>query len=281
MKQYSRIIVIGDGWGAVAVMKGLRNFSLPVYVVSNDDDVLQLASYIAEPDLTLYENELMLFSGYKPIVANSVLEKNCCINIHYSLLPAYRGLHSTVWAILNDEDYLGATIHIMNEYIDDGPILYQYKVANNRVSTSRQYMEMFNNKITEVVADVLTRYLDGSIVPQKQDKKQASWVGKRNEKDCMIDFSKPIVYQKAFFRALVEPYPLPYIIHKGNKYVVTKIGYHPSSVITHIGRILNIDNEGIWVKCADGYLVLKELRDSDNLVIPYSKFRIGQMVNDI
>lgn len=279
MKQYKRIIVFGEGWGAVAVMKGLRNFGLPVYVVSKDEDVLQLAEHTAAADLSVYDDELLLFAGYKPIVPNSVLEKNCCINIHYSLLPAYRGLHSTVWAILNDEDYLGATIHMMSEYIDDGDILYQYKVENDRVSTSRQYMELFNKKISEVVADVLIKFLDGSLVPQKQDKSKASWVGKRNEKDCMIDFSKPIIYQQAFFRALVEPYPLPYIIHKGNKYEVTKVDYHASSVNTHIGRILNIDNEGVWVKCADGYLLLQELRDVENKIVSTSVFKIGQYIN--
>lgn len=279
MNQYKRIIVFGDGWGAVAVMKGLRNFGLPVYVVSNDEDVMQLAEHTAAADLSVYDDELLLFAGYKPIVPNSVLEKNCCINIHYSLLPQYRGMHSTVWAILNDEPELGGTIHLMSQYIDDGDILYQFRVANDRTSTSRQYMETFNHIVEDNVADVLTRFIQGSLIPQKQDKSKASWVGKRNEKDCMIDFSKPIAYQKAFFRALVEPYPLPYVLHKGNKYEVTKVGYHPSSVKTHIGRILNIDNEGLWVKCANGYMVLQELRDVENQVVPVSVFRIGQYLN--
>ncbi len=279
MKEFKRIIVIGDGWGAIAALKGMKDFILPVYVVSNDEDVLAVAERTADADLSLYHDELLLFSGYKPIVPKEVLNTNCCINIHYSLLPQYRGLHSTVWAILNDEDFLGATIHLMTEYIDDGDILYQYKVENDRVKTSRQYMEIFNDKIKDVVADVIKRFIEGGLTPQKQDKSQASWVGKRNEKDCMIDCAKPIAYQKAFFRALVNPYPLPYIVHKEQKYVVTKVAYHPSSVQTHIGRILNIDNEGIWVKISDGYMIIKELCDENNVIVPYSKFRIGQYVN--
>jgi methionyl-tRNA formyltransferase len=279
MKEYKRIIVIGDGWGAVAVLKGLKNFILPVYVVSNDENVLAIAEQIADADLSLYHDELLLFAGYKPIVPKEVLNTNCCINIHYSLLPQYRGLHSTVWAILNNEDYLGATIHLMNVNIDDGPIIYQYKVANDRVKTSTQYMQLFNAHISECIGQVLCDFIDEKIFPQKQDKSQASWVGKRNEKDCMLDCTKPIAYQKAFFRALVSPYPLPYIIHKEQKYVVTKVSFHPSSVQTHIGRILNIDNEGIWVKIADGYMIIQELRDESNVIVPYSKFRIGQYIN--
>lgn len=276
MKEYKRIIVFGDGWGAVAVLKGLQNFALPVYVVSNDEDVIQLAEYTTDAELSVYDNELMLFAGYKPIVPNAVLEKNCCINIHYSLLPQYRGMHSTVWAILNDEPVLGWTIHLMNQFIDDGDIIYQFRVANDGASTSRQFMETFNHGVEENIADILTRFLQGSLIPQKQDKSKASWVGRRNEKDCIIDFSKPIAYQKAFFRALVKPYPLPYIINKGNKYEVTKVDFHPSSVVTHIGRILNIDNEGLWVKCADGYLILKELKNTDGDLVASTNFKIGQ-----
>lgn len=280
MRLFTKIIVIGDGWGAVAALKGLSKFRLPVYAISNDPDVLEIAPKQLHDDLANFTDDLLLFAGYKPIVPMAVLKRNTCLNIHYSLLPNYRGLHSTVWAILNDEDYLGATIHMMNENIDDGPIIYQYKVANDRVKTSAQYMKLFNTHISECIGQVLSDFIDEKIVPQKQDKSQASWVGKRNEKDCMIDSAKPIAYQKAFFRALVSPYPLPHIIHKEQKYVVTKVSFHPSPVQTHIGRILNIDNEGIWVKIADGYMILQELRNENNEIIPYSIFRIGQYINN-
>lgn len=279
MLSFNKIVVIGDGWGAVAAIKGLSKFRLPVYAISSDSEVLKCAPRQLHCTLEDFTNDLLLFAGYKPIVPASVLKRNACLNIHYSLLPNYRGLHSTVWAILNDEDYLGATIHIMNENIDDGPIVYQYKVANDRIKTSTEYMELFNAHITECINQVLSDFIDEKIKPQPQDKSQASWVGKRNEKDCMIDFAKPLSYQKTFFRALVAPYPLPYVMHKGSKYVVMKVKYHPSNVETHLGRILNIDIEGLWVKCADGYLVLQELRDEENQIVPLSVFRIGQYLN--
>ena len=105
-------------------------------------------------------------------------------------------------------------------------------------------------------------------------------MGRRTEKDCQIDFSKPIKYQKAFFRALVDPYPLPYFIHKGEKYVVIEVDFHPTCVETHIGRILNIDNEGLWVKCADGYVIIKAIIDTTGNDIDTNRFRIGQYLNN-
>lgn len=281
LKQYKRIILLGDGWGAIAVYKGLTDFCLPVFVQTNDEELRSMANREISYPLSQYSGELLLFAGYKPIVSKDVLRKNTCINIHYSLLPAYRGFHSTVWAILNDEPYLGATIHLMSPYIDDGPIIYQYKTENDFVSTSCDYMNMFNKKMTEVVSGVLSGYINGSIIPIEQDKSKASWVGKRDEKDCQIDFSKPISYQKAFFRALVSPYPLPYIVYKQTKYIVTKVAFHPSNVVTHIGRILNIDADGLWVKVLDGYMIIKEtLDESGNTIDVSGKFKIGQYLND-
>ena len=280
MQRFDKIIVVGDGWGAVAVLKGLEKFSLPVYVISSDPDVLSLSSKLIPSNLESLSGNLVLFAGYKPIVPTLVLQKNTCINIHYSLLPTYRGLHSTVWAILNNESHLGMTIHLMNEYIDDGPILYQYSIENDYKTNACEYMQLFNNHVTSVIGSVLLDFIQSKITPITQDKSKASWVGKRTEKDCQIDFSRPIKYQKAFFRALVAPYPLPYFIHKANKYIVSSVDYQPSNVETHIGRILNIDNEGIWVKCADGYIILKEIRDVEGSVVSYSNFRIGQYINN-
>lgn len=282
LKQYKRIILLGDGWGAIAVYKGLLDFFLPVFVQTDDEELRTMAKMEIMQPLSQYSDELLLFAGYKPIVPKEVLEKNTCINIHYSLLPAYRGFHSTVWAILNDEPYLGATIHLMSQYIDDGPIIYQYKVENDFKSTSCDYMNMLNKKMSEVISGVLSDYINGSVVPVEQDKNKASWVGKRNVKDCQIDFTKPISYQKAFFRALVSPYPLPYIVYKQTKYIVTEVAFHPSNVVTHIGRILNIDVDGLWVKVSDGYMIIKELIDEPgNIIDIRSKFKIGQYLNDI
>lgn len=281
LKQYKRIILLGDGWGAIAVYKGLSDFFLPVFVQTNDEELRSMANREISFPLSQYKGELLLFAGYKPIVPEEVLKKNICINIHYSLLPAYRGMHSTVWAILNDEPYFGATIHLMSPYIDDGPIIYQYKVENDFVSTSCDYMNMFNKKMTEVISGVLSDYINGNIIPAEQDKSKASWVGKRNEKDCQIDFTKPISYQKAFFRALVSPYPLPYIVYKHTKYIVTKVAFQQSNVVTHIGRILNIDSDGLWVQVFDGYMIIKGLLDeSGNTIDVSGKFKIGQYLND-
>ncbi|WP_294142919.1 formyltransferase family protein [uncultured Sanguibacteroides sp.] len=108
---------------------------------------------------------LLIFAGYKPVVSPEVLKENICINIHYSLLPAYRGVHSTAWAILNDESYLGLTIHEINEYIDAGPIIHQYQVKNDFVSTFCDYLEGFNQYIELNLGRICKEGINGLLTP--------------------------------------------------------------------------------------------------------------------
>lgn len=276
--KYKRIILIGDGWGAVSAFKSLKILPNPIAVLTDDEDILT-----EKPErirsLDGLKDELLIFAGYKPIVPLEILENNTCINIHYSLLPAYRGLHSTVWAILNDEPKLGLTVHLMDQYIDNGPIIYQYAVENDFVKTSCEYMELFNRHIEENLYKVIQDFIENKVTPITQDKSKASWVGKRRQIDCRIDFAKPICYQKAFFRALVKPYPLPYFEYKGNEYRVTEVDFHKSDISTHLERILNIDNEGIWIKIQDGYMIIKEIIDSQDKIVDLDRFKIGMFLN--
>lgn len=276
----NKIFLYGSGWGCQAAYDGLICGLIPIFVCSNDIVISRPVDHYIQDDLRCLSGELIIFAGYKPIVPEYVTSKNICVNIHYSLLPSYRGLHSTVWAILNDEPTLGLSIHLMNKYIDDGDVLYQYEVENDYASTSFQYMQMFNKHISECLFDCVMRYVSGDISPIKQDKRNASWVGKRNLKDCEIDFQKDIKYQKAFFRALVKPYPLPYFYYKQQRLIANKVDFQCSSISTHIGRVLNVDNDGVWVKIKDGYMIISEIIDTDGNIFNNDLIVIGSFLNE-
>ena len=260
------IYIAGEGWGNECATKGLcTKFEKIVHVEDHQ--------------LTDLKGETIVFAGYKPLVPRQVIADNDCINIHYSLLPKYRGLHATVWTILNDEDYVGFTIHQMTDFIDDGPIIYQYKLLNDRIKTCTEYIEIFNDYIAEHLGQIVNDYIQGKISLTENDKSQATWVGKRNHLDCRIDFNKDLHYLQCLFRALAAPYPLPYVVYNGEELSVIKVGFHFVNCDTHKGRILNIDNDGIWVKVKDGYMIIKELRDQNNNIVSFNRFRIGQYFN--
>ena len=56
------------------------------------------------------------------------LAKKGCINLHTALLPKYRGLMPTFWALKNNEKYTGVSVFFVDEGIDSGPIIVQKKI---------------------------------------------------------------------------------------------------------------------------------------------------------
>jgi len=269
---------VGEGWGAVAAIKSLKYF-FDIHYCSNDENVINelidLESSIRIYNLDEFNVHHIVFAGYTKIVDNDIILKHNIINIHYSLLPKYRGLHSTAWSIINNEKELGISIHLMNKFIDDGPILFQKAFENDFVSTASDYMLKMNKYIENNLGKILIKYFDGNITPVAQNKKNASWVGKRGEKHNKINFNQNNEFIKRLFRVLNPPYPFPHFYYKNEIYYVHKVEFFSSNIETDISRILNIDDDGVWVKSKDGYVIMKQIFDNKNLEIDLNFFTIG------
>ena len=279
--QKNRIGFLGEGWGAVAAVKSIQQY-FELECLSSDKNV---ANELKDNSIIItsiqdFTCEILICAGYKPIISSDLIQNHKIINVHYSLLPSYRGLHSTAWAIMNGEENLGLTIHMMNQFIDDGPILHQKAMVNDQVSSASYYMEKMNDYIQVNLGEIIVQYTQKKLVPYGQDKKKASWVGKRGKKHNLINFNESFEYCKRLFRVLKSPYPEPTIIYKGNLYHVSKVSYQSSSVVTDISRILNNDDEGVWVKSKDGYIILREIKTLDGKKVNKNIFKIGSYLND-
>ncbi|HNW91126.1 MAG TPA: formyltransferase family protein [Bacteroidales bacterium] len=277
------ICLAGDGWGAIAAYTSLIKLFRAVEIVSDDSKLLNMSrpEDIKRHHLNEVISEKIICAGYKKIIGPEILNQKEFINIHYSLLPKYRGFHSTVWAILNGEKKLGLTIHRMNQYIDDGPVIFQYETENDGVSTATWYMEHFNSWIADNLHGVLQKYFEGLILPQPQNKELATWVGKRSLEDCKIDFSQSHDFLQQFFRALTPPYPRPFIRINNHDEIlfVEQVSFIRRDVKTHTGRILNIDKEGIYVSSADGYVIIHKMIDSNGASYDDKKLKIGMFLD--
>jgi methionyl-tRNA formyltransferase len=164
----------------------------------------------------------------------------------------------------------------MNEFIDDGPILYQHKFENIG-QNSREVMEACNSHIAHKLSQILSDFINLKIIPIQQNRNEATWVCKRNFDDCIIDFDQTIDFQSLFFRALVEPYPLPRI--KTEKFCVEilKSELVESDFYMTNGRVVNIERNKVWIKIANGFLIVSEIRDciSKSCVDVNDIFKIG------
>jgi methionyl-tRNA formyltransferase len=262
---YPVITVAGDGWGAVAAVKSCLACGIVCEVLTGDPDVIALLPsqqgrvHQSLDDVT---TEIVVFAGFKPIVPKAFLQKHQCMNVHYSLLPEFRGLHSTVWAILMDAPRLGLTIHLMDEDIDNGDIIAQYAVTNDGLSSATWYMMHLNEWVEQHLGEVLLRFTAGSLASRPQDTTLATWVPRRKLEDCRLNFYHSFGYLQRMFRALTPPYPGPFVetAKHGRRWAVERIRLHPQPCVTFVGRVLNIDRDGgVWVCHPEGFVVLEGL----------------------
>jgi len=258
----SKIIFAGDNHGGIVALKSIQQHFDVIEVMTTDKNIISLL----RPTDTLITNfldsntKLVVCAGYHSIVTEEVLNKKIIINTHPSLLPKYRGMHGLAWGMLNFEEELGFTIHLMNKYIDDGDVLEQFTVRYTN-QTSQEIMEMFDNYVEQNLGRVVSQFLTKEIVPRKQDRSKATWVAKRNLNDCIVDFNKDNKYIERLFKVLVSPYPLPMIDINDKLFEIISYKLLEIKYETHIGRVLNIEDNDVYIKVKDGLLIINKLRE--------------------
>jgi phosphoribosylglycinamide formyltransferase 1 len=143
------VLVSGTGTN----LQALLDAGLPVVAVaSNRDDAPALARAGAVPtaafELRDYEDraardaamaewlleqgvQLVVLAGYMHLLTRAFLERfpDAVVNVHPSLLPAFPGAHAVEEQLAAGVDESGATVHLVDEGVDSGPILAQQRVA--------------------------------------------------------------------------------------------------------------------------------------------------------
>ncbi len=254
-------------------LKSIQKSFDRIYILDNGDKAV-LA--LKRPQDTLIKEfdeadcPYVFLGGHSPLIKKEALEKKTYINIHGALLPRFRGMHSIFWAIMNFEEEVGMTVHLVDEYMDSGDIIHQFRFAYKE-QPMREIFKMFYERIYNELDCVLADYLDGKITPTPQNKEEALWGCRRNLDDCLIDFNWDNRIINRFFKALTEPYPLPRILVRGKIYEVIDYKLVSREYFVTVGRCLNVDEEGAWIKTKEGFLVVNKLRDVEDNKIVYAR----------
>jgi len=149
--------------------------------------------------LTTYNPQLFIVVAYGKILPKKVLEipEKGTLNIHYSLLPKYRGASPIESAILNDDKDTGVSIMLMDERMDHGPVVAQQRPENHESGIMNQEWPMkaselrgVMNKIAgKLLAEVIPRWVAGEINAEAQDHTQATYTKKFTKADGEINLA--------------------------------------------------------------------------------------------
>ena len=136
------------------------------------------------------------------------------INIHFSILPKYRGAVPVQKAILDGEKETGISIIIMSQEMDKGDILKIFKEAILPDDTNISLRQRLVKISSDVIGDVLEEWVEGKIVPQKQDDSLASycWQKDISKEKAQIQWeSMDPEYIERMIRAFI-PWPVAWCI---------------------------------------------------------------------
>lgn len=242
------------------VKKTALDLNIPYYQplkIRKDEIALDKIKEI-EPDLNVVV-------AYGQIIPASIiyLPRYNSLNVHFSLLPKYRGASPVQKALLDGEAKTGITIFELNEKMDEGDILVQEEI---NVFPDENAAEL-EARLAQKGADLLIKAIAqiDKLKHRKQDHSQATYAPKIRKEDGKIDWTKNSLCIERRVRAFT-PWPSAYAflkdirikIHKGRK-----IGKEAPPGFS-AGKISGIKKEGIEVCCGEGSIYLIESLQPEN-----------------
>lgn len=188
--------------------------AVPFYCKMHKIDYISLdksANLISNADLLHHKANIGVVADFGMIIPEQTLKQFDfgIINVHPSLLPKYRGATPVQTAILNGEKKTGVTIIQLDKYVDHGPILAQNEEEINNDDTSKTLYERLFKKGAELLPNILQQIENGSIKPQVQDEKNATFTKVLTRDDGFMQLSKIAEEQELFKRMIKAFYPWP------------------------------------------------------------------------
>ncbi len=166
-----------------------QKYNIPVLTPEKLDEKFLDKLSTCLPAGRLLNFELNIVVAYGKILPENIINmpKYGTINIHYSLLPKYRGASPLESALLNGDTETGISIQKMVKKMDAGPILSEKKIEINNTISKDELREILINEGVNLLVKILPDYIDGKIELQDQDETQASHCKKIQKQDGEIN----------------------------------------------------------------------------------------------
>ena len=177
-------------------------------------------------------------------------------NIHFSLLPKYKGMHTTAWPIINGEKFTGVTLHKIDNGIDTGNIISQIKF---KISINDNAEKVFLNYMKYGVIlfkKNLYKLINNNYNSLNQDMLESSYYSKNSIdfNNINIDLNKTAFDIHNQIRAFIfKHYQLPSV--KGHKIISSKILKSKSKLKP--GKIVSFSGKSLKISTIDYNLLLK------------------------
>lgn len=198
--------------------------------------------------------ELNIVVAYGKILPGDILfyPKYKSVNIHASLLPAYRGAAPIQWAVLDGQKKTGVTSMLMDEGLDTGDMLLKKEIDISENMTAGELHDALSLLGAEVMSDTVRALKEGSLKPEKQPESTTRYASMLTKELCPVDFNMTAEEVHNKIRGL-SPWPVATARLNGKKVKLHLSGLSDKKG-TNAGEIISTDG-CITVCCGDGKCV--------------------------
>lgn len=175
------------------------------------------------------------------------------INVHFSLLPKYRGAAPVNWAIVNGERETGVTTMQMDAGLDTGAILGQRITKIGEAETSVELM----TRLAEIGADLLAETLSNFafIQPIAQEHNLATFAPIMKREDGLIDWRMTAREISNRVRGF-QPFPSSFTHYQNAKLTVWRaFPSNSENTESHFGEVVEAFGDEMLVSCGNGSIL--------------------------
>jgi methionyl-tRNA formyltransferase len=238
---------------------------LGLLVTDKVDDVIDIGA------------DLGVVVAFGRLIKPHVLAALPMVNMHFSLLPRWRGAAPIQRALLAGDKETGVSIMQMDAGLDTGPVISRTVVAIAPRDTAGTLTE----RLAAAGAGAIVRTLvalakDGALASQPQDASAATYAGKIERAEASIRWSDDAVAIDRVVRAF-NPAPGAFATLHGETIKIW-VAEPTSGSFGPAGGIVSADGNGLLVACGRGALLVRELQRAGGRRLPAASFLAGHPV---
>lgn len=211
--------------------------------------------------LAEFAPDIMVVIAYGLILPQAVLDipHYGCINVHASLLPAWRGASPIQHAILHGDQESGVTIMQMNAGMDTGGMYTQVKCSIAHNDTAGDLHDRLANLSAQPLLATIDAIINQHATPIPQLDELATYAPKIAKQDAAIDWNQPAIKIDCQIRAF-NPWPIAFTTANETIMRIQHAHVVDTHHATQPGEILKITKEGIIVAARKQAIAIKSLQ---------------------
>ncbi|NLC50989.1 MAG: methionyl-tRNA formyltransferase, partial [Firmicutes bacterium] len=202
-----------------------------------------------------------------------------CINLHASLLPAYRGAAPIHRAVINGEKETGVTVIYMTEELDAGDIILQESIPIKKEDTAGTIHDILAERGASLLLKAIHLLETKTAKPYPQDASQATYAPPLKPEEEKIDWSKPATEIYNLIRGM-NPWPVAYTYFQGRRLKVwgASLLDKMTGLAASPGEVISVGEKGIKVSAGVGELLITEVQPAGRCRMSAVSFSHGHVL---